>query len=222
MLNFTNDFVENGGFMGGYGSGREGYSLTTKLDEGLSLNISFLKREGTIALNKRCSGKLTWTIKNSDEKASTIGYECNTLDPDNMWLRLHYTLTIEDKKYGMDYKVRLITTQPNYGGKRIWFECPLTYRRTPVLHSPPEAKWFASRHAYGFQYQSQSEGVLDRANARALNLKNKLGGEKYYFKPKGMHQTTYSRLLNELYEAEILAERLYIECAMKILKRPIR
>lgn len=206
--------------MGGYGSGRKGYLITTKVDDGLSLNINKLVRGGQILKSGSHAGTVYWTKASTGEKTSSIGYESNTLNPDDMWLRIHYTCTIEGKEYEMDYKIILTTTQPHYGGKRFWFECPLTKRRTSVLHSPPGSKWFACRHAFGLQYQSQSLDELSRANEKVYRIKRKLGGEKYYFKPKGMHQKTYDRLLRELYKAEEVAKRLFIEGAVKILKRP--
>ena len=42
-------------------------------------------------------------------------------DPDNAWLRLYYRVNGQP----VDYKVRLVTTKPNYGGLRWWFICPI-------------------------------------------------------------------------------------------------
>lgn len=142
------------------------------------------------------------------KEIGSIGYEINTLDADNMWVRLHYTHT----PYGgepakMDYKIKLQATQPNYGGKRLWFTCPLTNKRTGVLYSTAGSKWFASRHAYSLKYASQSRGAHDRAIDRMWKLKNRLGGEYYWIKPKGMHQKTYERKLNDLFEAEQVCEK---------------
>ena len=43
----------------------------------------------------------------------------------------------------MDYRVRLVTTEPTYGGRRWWFLCPLARqdggppRRVAKLYLPP-------------------------------------------------------------------------------------
>lgn len=194
--------------MGGWGSGRYGYTTTAKLDEGLRLDINKLKREGQVALHVWASGSLLWTRVSSGEQVASIGYEVNTTNPEDMWMRVHYTHTPyhSDEPEKMDYKIRLTTTQPNYGGKRLWFICPITGKRTSVLYSPSGSKWFASRYAYKLKYGSQSKGAQDRAIDRMWKLKNKLGGEEFYRRPKGMHKQTFERKLEEIWEAEEVAD----------------
>ena len=48
---------------------------------------------------------------------ATIRYEADLRDTNNAWLRLHYRANGE----AVDYKVQLVTTKPNYGGRRWWF-----------------------------------------------------------------------------------------------------
>jgi hypothetical protein len=63
----------------------------------------------------------------------------------------------------MDYRVRLVTTQPTYGGRRWWFLCPLVRkdggppRRVAKLYLLPGGKYFGSREAYGLTYTSCQE-----------------------------------------------------------------
>jgi hypothetical protein len=63
----------------------------------------------------------------------------------------------------VDYKVRLETTRPNFGGLRLWFICPLVRRDAgsprPVakLYLPPGATYFGSREGYGLTYVSCQE-----------------------------------------------------------------
>jgi len=199
--------------MGGLGSGRD--ESTAKLDEGLRLDINKLVREGLIPRrNIHQFGTLTWTSKRTGEKTASLGFETNTTDSDDMWIRLYYTVTIQDEKHDVDYKIRLTTTQPHYGGKRFWFLCPSTNRRTSVLYSPPGSRYFKSRHAYNLKYSSQSKGPYDRANDKAWKLKNRLGGENYYRRPKGMHRTTHERLTIKLWQAEAEADQYFSEMVM--------
>lgn len=193
--------------MGGYGSGRNGFSTTTKLDEGLRLDINKLKRDGMLSFNSWRSGRLIWTRVSTGEEIGSIGYETNILNPDDMWMRIHYTHT----PYGadpikMDYKIKLTTTQPNFGGKRLWFVCPLMGKKTTVLYSPSGSKWFASRYAYNLQYSSQSKSEHDRAIDKMWRAKDKLGKDGLYMRPKGMHESKYERILNEIDEAEAVCD----------------
>jgi len=204
--------------MGGYGSGRNGFSTTTKVDEGLKLDINKLKRDGLIYLNSWRSGSLTWTRVGTGEETGSIGYEVNTMDPNDMWMRVHYTHKTywDDEPNKMDYKIRLETTQPNYGGKRLWFICPITQERAGVLFSPPGSKWFASRHAYNLKYQSQSRSAHDRAIDRMWKLKRRLNDEgDYWLKPKGMHWRTFHRLCDEIDEAEEICDGYLAQFVMK-------
>ena len=203
--------------MGGFGSGRYGHITTTKVDEGLKLDINKLKRDGLIGLNSSRSGTLTWTRVGTGEETGSIGYEVNTLDLNDMWMRVHYTHKSywDDEPNIMDYKIKLETTQPNYGGKRLWFTCPLTHERVGVLYSPPGSKWFASRHAYNLKYQSQSRSAHDRAIDKMWKLKDRLGGHEYWRKPKGMHWSTYERQMKKVRQAEDVCNGHLIEVSEK-------
>lgn len=194
--------------MGGRGSGTwYRWDTKTKLDEGLQLNMNRIIRCKTVMPGIWHSGAWAWTNTKTGEQTASISYEVNTCDPADMWIRLRYTQTCQNEKHDMDYKVRLATTTPHYGGKRFWFICPQTGKRTSILYSPPGSKWFASRHAYNLKYASQSEGPHDRVISRKFRLQGKLGGENYYRKPKGMHQKTYDRLLGKYWKAEEEADR---------------
>ena len=60
-----------------------------------------------------------WSYEGSEPHAR-IGYEANLIDADAAWLRLTYTASGNP----MDYRVRLVTTEPTYGGRRWWFLVP--------------------------------------------------------------------------------------------------
>ena len=67
---------------------------------------------------------------------------------DDPWLRLRYNADGER----VDCMVRLVSTRPNYGGRRWWFVCPLVGRRVAKLYLPPGGRLFGSREAYGLTY----------------------------------------------------------------------
>ncbi|MEQ8608374.1 MAG: hypothetical protein RIB49_15970 [Rhodospirillales bacterium] len=120
-------------------------------------------------------------------------------DPSNAWMRLHY----KRNETSEDYKVRLTTTRPNYGGQRWWFICPAKGIRTAKLYLANGGDWFASRQAYGMAYRSQNECIEDRMASRAHRLRRKLGGragfdEPFPEKPKGMHWKTYNGICDEI------------------------
>ncbi len=198
--------------MGGRGSGSwYRWDKKTKLDEGLKLNINKLIRDGYFSPRGWTSGTLKWTNTRTKEHYASIGYEVDTRNPDDMWMRVYYNTTIGGEKHDMDYKISITTTKPHYGGRRLWFICPHTGARAAMLYCPPGSRWFASRKAYSLKYLSQSEGTDHRAINRMWKLKNKLGGENFYRRPKGMHRKTYDRLFDEIIRAEEVCDMYMIQ-----------
>jgi hypothetical protein len=88
------------------------------------------------------------------------------------------------------------------GGQRAWFVCNRIgcCRKVAVLYDTP--KGFRCRHCVGLVYQSTRERSYDRLLRRARAARKKAGGENNLIKPfpdrpKGMHETTYQRLLEQ-------------------------
>ena len=76
----------------------------------------------------------------------------------------------------MDYRVRLVTTQPTYGGRRWWLPCPLARRdggpprRVAKLYLPPVGRYFGSREAYELtSTSSQESGKYDGLYRRLVD-----------------------------------------------------
>ena len=199
MLNCLLISVKYGVQMGGPGSGNWfRWSSRPVVENGLTLDLCRLIRQRYISPGKWVSGTLQWSNVHTGEPTASIGYEANMADPDNAWIRLHYKRNDTPE----DYKVRLATTCPNYGGKRQWFVCPARGIRTAKLYLAG-GDWFACRQAYGMAYRSQNECIEDRMATRAHRLRRKLNGEPGFEmpfpdKPKGMHWKTYNKLCDEI------------------------
>jgi hypothetical protein len=84
---------------------------------------SLVQKKALVA-GARTSGSWSWTFDGDNKPHATIGYVADLTDRDNAWLRLRYEANGEP----VDYKVRLVTTTPHYGGCRWWFICPLDRR----------------------------------------------------------------------------------------------
>jgi hypothetical protein len=187
------------------------------VEDGLTLDINKLVRDGNIRSGVWCKGTLSWTRVASGVEVGSIGYEANLTDACDAWIRLHYRVDGESR----DYRIILETTQPYFGGQRWWFRCPSTGRRVAKLHSPPGGDIFASRRAYDLAYRSQRERAHERKLTRAQYIRTRLGGspslvERFPDKPKGMWWRTYERLRAEANPAEMqswigVAERFGFE-----------
>ena len=148
--------------MGGNGSGFQGVRKVS-VEQCLFLSVSHLVKKRAIVAGSRTTGTLQWSYEGCEPHAK-ISYEANLVDPNSAWLRLTYTAS----GTSVDYRVRLVTTQPTYGGRRWWFLCPLARqdggppRRVAKLYLPPGGSYFGSREAYGLTYTScQDSGKYD-------------------------------------------------------------
>jgi hypothetical protein len=133
----------------------------TESDDVKKIETSFLRKHKYFTGWR--NGQITWTSGFSENKTS-VGIEVFTsIIPDGQnYCRIHYTqtnnYTNEEKKF--DYKIPLVTTACNYGGKRYWFICPWykngTYcgRRVGVLYK--DGDYFACRHCYDITYASRN------------------------------------------------------------------
>lgn len=185
--------------MGGIGSG-QWYRWSTKpvVEDGVPLNLNKLVRDKLVVPGAWTSGGLVWHYVHSGEKSASIGYIADMKDPSDASMRLQYTCNGKTE----DYVVRLTTTTPNFGGLRWWFVCPLTGKRAAKLYLLNGASKFVSVKAYRFAYRSQNEGYADRALSKAQKIRRKLGGDwgldaPFAKKPKGMHNKTYNRLVEQ-------------------------
>src|SRR5580693_8585415 len=118
--------------MGGSGSGGHNSIGRPKVDGSRHISINDLTKKGSIPACGMIRGSWTWTDDYSED--STIGFEVNTTDPHNPFLRLYYSF--KDSGENMDYKIALTRTVPQYGGSRWWFICPGTGRRVTKLYLP--------------------------------------------------------------------------------------
>jgi hypothetical protein len=155
--------------MGGPGSGSR-WSKKDTVEESRELDISFFTRESILRANTWYPGSIFWSNSLSGERTGSIGYEINTRDIHESWIRLHYTVTRPSgEKKAMDYRVPLTTTNPHYGGLRWWFVCSLTangqpsWRRVRKLYLPSGGLYFGCRHCYDLTYEScQDSHKYDR------------------------------------------------------------
>ena len=86
----------------------------------MCLSMSSLVKKKALVAGSWTRGSWQWSYEGSEPHAR-IGYEANLVDAEAAWLRLTYTASGNP----MDYRVRLVTTEPTYGGCRWWFLCPL-------------------------------------------------------------------------------------------------
>jgi hypothetical protein len=148
--------------MGGYGSGR--WCWHTKKDVVEDCRVLDVNRwtcEGVLREEVHRFGEWKWWNAATGEETSLFGYEVNTIDMAFPWVRLYYAFTRTHEH--MDYKIRLRTTRPTFGGLPWWFTCPLLRlgkscnHRVSKLYLPPSGRYYGCRHCYDLTYQSCQE-----------------------------------------------------------------
>ncbi|MDP3726983.1 MAG: hypothetical protein Q8Q96_01550 [bacterium] len=131
------------------------------------LSVFFLKKQGYLPQGELLRyGGIRWTRgdweNNINFNVKTSGDEYETKE--TSYIELIYTVTIRwsGEKIDMRYKVPLVSTPCNYGGKRYWFICELSKngaycgRRIGVIYSVD--RWFGCRYCGDIAYQAQFEG----------------------------------------------------------------
>lgn len=204
--------------MGGFGSGRpSGYGRDT-VESCRSIDVNRLHREG--CLRPGWWGGWQWT--RDGEKVASI-----TMRAEEGRLVLSYNYRRHgDEWQSVEEPVPIIQVPCRFGGSRPYFRCPGVVngiacgRRVAKLYGP--GKYFLCRHCYRLAYPSQSEGEWDRALRRANKIRVRLGGdpgmcEPFPERPKGMWERTYTRLQNEAFEAETLADTAFMIRAERLL-----
>lgn len=169
-----------------FGAGRPAYKAKAELS--LSLDIRELKRQGY--LNCFTPFSWHWTTNHDDHVGSA------TIHVRGDMLSLSYTISgryIEN--------LLQINAMPCYfGGERLWFACPQCRDRCARVFLNRRNGKYACRKCVGITYYSQSEDAMDRAWRKQNKLERKL--DKYWMKPKGMHQRTHTKLVNKIFACE--------------------
>jgi hypothetical protein len=150
--------------------------------------VQFLNKHRYFDGGVRC-GVCNWS--RNGEQTGTIGFMVSTLEGDE-YVNFQYTNTDRntDEKTELDYKVKIVSTPCNYGGRRWWFICPLAVngyicnRRVGVLYLA-SGKYFGCRHCYNLTYESCRES--HKFDAMFMRLGLELG-----MSPQGVKKALFT------------------------------
>jgi hypothetical protein len=148
--------------MGGSGSTRwNSHTKKYTVENCSRLDTNRWMREGILQGGIHQFGEWHWLDTITGETISSVGYEVDTTNSDYSWIRLFYL--IPRTRDQLDYKIKLTTTPPNFGGLRWWFICPLSvnghscHRRIGKLYLPNYARFYGCRRCYDLTYTSSQE-----------------------------------------------------------------
>lgn len=201
--------------MGGWGSGRSSSRPTADMSK--KIDLLWMIRTRKARPGEWTSGTLSWNC--NGDPAGSIGYTANMEDPDGSYLRLNYWRGEGADKKHFEQKVRLVFTEPNYGGRRWWMVCPYSGRRVAKLYLPNGGDRFAGRLAWKLGYQSERIAKRDRSFEKLFRLQRKLGCEQgweaWLWRPKGMWSRTFEHHLARYKELDTACS---VEMASLVLR----
>ena len=176
-----------------WGAGRPAYRV--KAEQLQRLDVRDLNRRRLL----KPGNMFVWTWRRGDEVTGSISVRAD----DRNRLTLLYSTGSNQDRRDVSQCVRIESTSCGFGGSRSWFACPCCSRRIAVLYI--RSGRFACRHCQRVAYSSQSEDGIGRAWRRQAGIERRLG--ENWRRPKGMHQTTYDRLVEALLDCEEQRDR---------------
>jgi hypothetical protein len=203
--------------MGGLGSGRWKNRARKTVESCRMLDINQLREMG--CLRPGWSGACQWTDGN--------GVASINLRAEVKRLHLSYTARVGDgERQDMAETIPIVHLRCRFGGTRAFFICPGPGdgadcgRRITKLHL--SQRYFLCRHCNQLAYASQYEQPWKRALRRANKFKQRLGvgggiAEPLPDKPKGMWTRTYGCLLDQILQAEMLANEVQASRFQRLL-----
>lgn len=201
--------------MGGYNSGRSGGRPTADMSK--RIDLAWMLRSRLAVPGQSISGTLSWNC--GGEPAGSISYEADMRDPYNAEMRLSYTRGRERDAEHVKQSVRLVCTEPNFGGRRWWMICPYRHNRVGKLYLPNGGDRFAGRVAWRLGYHIQRVARRDRPFEKLFRLQKKLGSDQGWEaglrRPKGMWHRTFERHMERYFE---LDERCSVEMVGLVLR----
>jgi hypothetical protein len=191
--------------MGGPGSGRRKDHARKTVESYLMLDANDLSGKGFLRPGR--SSTCQW-VDGSKVASINLRAEADRL-------HLFYAVRVGDGEWeDVAETVPIVHLPCRFGSSRPYFICPGPQngtgcgRRISKLHL--SHRYFLCRHCNQLAYRSQFEQPWQRTLRRVNKLKQRLCidvgiTELFPDKPKGMWSSTYGRLLDEILQAEILA-----------------
>lgn len=196
--------------MGGPGSGRIlRFNTKPTVERQTYLDIRWMKRQN--GLIPGTSGTLTWSSNGNSRGAVNfeVAESCLILkyrykEQSGVWEEVEQIIFFDQ-------------TPCNYGGHRKWFLCSRCERRVEILCGlqGPD-KYFLCRDCHNLTYASCNTHPRKRLFSKANKLKRKIGVEPGIMdfipeKPKGMHHSTFYRIVREIQRLEYLGDQALVK-----------
>lgn len=182
------------------------------------IDLPWMFKTGRITPGAHVNWSLHWNC--GGEPSGNINYEAIMDEPGDERLILKFTQGSGADKETVRQEVRLVWTQPHYGGRRWWMVCPYKGTRCTKLFLPGNGDRFASRAAWKVHYKSQRADWHDQPFERLNRLQRKLGCREGYdewlFRPKGMWHRTFARHYAKFEKLNAQCDRVWVGMAAQL------
>ena len=189
-----------------------------------NIDITQFRKRKSLVEGKAYSGTLKW---NTNGNESSILFEANYQDSNNIYLRLNYNLKRNGVWEEIDYRVQIIEIPSNLGkGKLLYFICPVTGNRCRKLYRAYGFDKWISRDAYTalnrrLYYPVQLESYYWKHNTRYHQLDKILFGSNrdkrrkadFYNGTETKRSKQRKRSFDRYCEVGIIKDRLFVEVA---------
>ena len=129
----------------------------TRVEDCLTLDIRCFHAD---AFKSGTNGQLHWESTLTGERLASVEYAVHKSPDDGLLFELKYQ---KSDSQTVTLPIRLQSTKPYFGGRRIWFSCPLNVggeacnRRVGKLYLPTGEHRFGCRTCYRLIYTSSLE-----------------------------------------------------------------
>lgn len=197
-----------------WGAGRPGWKR--KAEQSMAFDVRQIAKRGLLK-----PGAFSWHWSSNGENVGSVGVRV-TGDPERVSLTYQWT-PYNSEPRTVECSLWIMRTLCNYGGTRPWFRCPSCERRCAVVYYGAPGGRFACRHCVRVSYFSQCEDEMGRLWRRQRKVERTLTGGagdwNGWQRPKGMHQRTFDRLRNQIWELEIRRDEVFEMQATSLLGR---
>ena len=182
--------------MGGLGSGGHNHSGKQAVEHCAWLDASALRRQG--ATQAGWIGRICWPGTETHDNTVDIHGGHDAIRLSYAWRRG------EGDWVPMREAIDLAWVLRQWGGEEVYFRCPQCDRRSKRLYFRGHA--FRCRPCHRLVHASSREQTADRATRKMRKLRRRMGSpeglEQVILRPKGMHKTTFDRMVGKIIAAE--------------------
>lgn len=191
-----------------YGAGRPGWRR--KCEQSMPFDIRQLARHGRLTAGQH----YCWYWSSGGDRVGSVNVR---VESDRVILSYQRTSNGESRQ--MECSLWIERCAGGYGSRRM-FACPRCGQRCAIVYFGSNG--FACRKCLRLVYLSESGDAIDRLWRKQRKIERRLAGKADNWggwKPKGMHQATFDRLMEKIGRIERKRDAAFVIHMQPFLRR---